>query len=513
MATSSFGKFPLKIPSSFKRRVFLRLLPSQEQILSLPRVELEKLLLYKEDLSHLIDLEPLRFFQPHTGAQRAFLTCWDSSPEIRVLLALAGNKFGKTTAGCVLLAEQLLGRALWGLPERQVSWKTPCRAAVFAEDFESHNETIVPNILSWFPRDAISNISRNSAGHTTEIKFQNGSLIHFKTFMQGSDTAEGKDWDVVWCDEPPPRHLYSAIFRGLVSTGGRIMITATLLKETWLYDEIEQPFVRCFMGSIHDNAWIDQAAKEAFLASLPPDERETREFGKPATLTGLIYKGFYDGEPFVIPSVELPSNCPYILGVDPHERRPVYLEWAFITPQGEVVWFDWLLVKGDTETILAAIEKKEREHPQRARIVIMDPNRGPARQINQQTWENVFSEAGFDVLLGQDNMDFGHTAMYNALTVDKVSKRPKMMWTQDCRGPGSPVHQMLRYSWDDWASRSRSSKSSKEKPRMDNKDFPDIHRYVAMEVLDYDQLLRGPEVLNRYPENYRPYGQIRKRVA
>lgn len=497
-----------KIPKGFKQAVLRRLLPPAADLARLDRAQLAKLLVYKDELEHLIETDPVRFFEPSPGAQHAFLTCWDTEPDIHTVLFLAGNKAGKTTGGAILIGERLYGGPLWGRDQRTVSWPVPSRGAVFAEDFESHSETIIPTIKSWFPRGFIKRTTFNNQGHITSVEFQNGSLLHCKTFAQGSDAAEGKDWDFVWFDEPPPRSLYTAALRGLVTRGGVALVTATLLKEPWLYDESERSSVRAYQSSIHDNPWLSSEAKMAFLDSLPDEEREVREYGKPVSLTGLVYRSFMDRPPHVIELDNLPTDCPYIIGVDPHERRPLYAEWAFLTPQGEVVWFDWICVRGDTETILQALREKESSHPRPPVLCIMDPNRGPAKQLNQTSWQEVFEAAGYDVLLGNDDMNIGHTAMYNYLKIDKVSKRPKMMWSASCRGHGGPVYQMLRYSWDDWAAHTRHSRDAKEKPKQAYKDFPDIHRYVAMAELDYRSLLNGPEIVNNYPKNWRAYGQV-----
>jgi len=336
-------------------------------------------------------------------------------------------------------------------------------------------------------------------------------VCKFKTYAQGADTAEGKDWDIVWNDEPPPQSMYSAQFRGLVSTGGHLLITATLLKEAWVYDEIDQPYAQGFTAEIHDNEWLSIEAKEAFLSSLSDEEREVRETGKPFNLTGIIYRKFRDDAPYVIDPFEVPKEWPCFIGVDPHERKPVYVGFFTLTPQNEIVMLSYGLFKGDITAIFEQLSEKikQLELPMAPRLCIIDPNRGRAKQINNTSWEEVFQEHGYDIILGQDNVNIGHTKMYEYFRVDPITGNPRFMFTNLCRGRGGPIWQLQRYSWDEWVNnRTKTERDIKEKPKQYNKDFPDICRYVAMEDLKFSSLVHGPQIIKTIQPGFRPYGKV-----
>jgi phage terminase large subunit-like protein len=476
------------------------------------RPALNELLDKKRKLEHLIRADPARFFRPNAGGQRAFLTLWDDpSCTKRVALNLAGNKSGKTTAGALLMGERLWGKSMWDRESREgVSYPTPAVGIVFTEDFESHRDTTLPTIRTWWPSDVISKISYNNANCPSELVLSNGSILKFKTYAQGAETVEGKDWDIVWFDEPPPHSVYIAAFRGVVSFGGRIFVTATLLKEAWLFDEQEQDYAAFFTSTIHDNEWLSEQAKADFLSSLTDEEREVRELGKPFSLTGLIYKYFKDDFPYVIPTPEFMPEWPYFIGVDPHERRPVHVGFFTMTPAGQVIMISYGLFRGETKSIIDQIRAKEEylQLPKVPRLCIMDPNRGKARQINNISWEQVFSEAGYDVVLGQDDLNIGHSEMYRWLRIEEKTGHPRLLFTTDCRGKFGPIHQMQRYAWDDWTNNNtRRERDIKETPKQINKDFPDICRYVVMENLDYDSLVHGPKILKTF-QNTQPYGKI-----
>lgn len=502
--------FQNRVPFDYVPKTLRRLMPAKDLNL-LTRNELIDFAALQRKLTHLIKSDPSRFFLPNPGGQRAFLTHWDHDQLKTVLLFLAGNKTGKTTGGALLMGERLWGQPLWDRKNRSsVLWPTPAVGIVFTEDFESHRDTILPTIRSWWPKHIIRRISYGVNNAPTELILENDSILKFKTYAQGADTAEGKDWNQVWFDEPPSHAIYTAAFRGIVATGGRMYVTATLLKEAWLYDEQEQDYAQFFASEIHDNKWIPDLAKAAFLASLSDEEREVRESGKPFSLTGLIYKYFADKSPYVIEPFELPERWPYFIGVDPHERRPVHVGFFTISPQNQVIMIDYALVRGDTETILRQIRGKEKEMgiPSPIRLCIMDPNRGKAQQINQISWEQVFSEGGYDVVLGNDDLNIGHSEMYKWLRVEEKTNCPRLMFTTNCRGKFGPIYQMQRYAWDDWANRtSYNEKDLKEKPKQYNKDFPDICRYVVMENLMYDQLLHGHQIIQTSPGMI-PYGRV-----
>jgi phage terminase large subunit-like protein len=479
--------FVSKIPRDYKLRVLARLLPTADVVARMTKEQLRETLDTRTKLERLIEADPIRFWVPTGAGQVAFVNCEDRTKS--TLLFVAGNKSGKTTCGAILLGERLCGEALWGREHRtHVKYPTPARGIVFAEDFDSHREVTIPTIRSWLPKGFIKREMKNPAGHVVEHGFVNGSVIHYRTYEQGSFKVEGKDWDIAWCDEPPPRDLYTAVARGLVVNNGRLVITATLLKEAWIYDEQEHEHVAIFEGSIHENTWISQRAKKAFLDSLTDEERAVRETGRPMSLTGVVYKRFVDGPPFVIPLRDVPLDVPIIVAVDPHERRPCHVEYGYIDKQDRVVWFDWCLVGGSLTEIFNKLATKESQMPSRPVLCVMDPNRGMATQIDERSWKDEFETAGYNVVLPNDKLAIGHTILGTYLQPDA----PKMFWMESCRGKLGPIYQMQRYAWDDWARRSRMERSQKEVPKNQYKDFPDLHRYVAMMNLRYDDLTYGP---------------------
>jgi hypothetical protein len=201
-----------------------------------------------------------------------------------------------------------------------------------------------------------------------------------------------------------------------------------------------------------------------------------------------------DRAPFVVTEEHLiwdstkEEPYPIIMGVDPHERKPLHVIWGWLCPGDKIVWFDWALIpSGRLSEVFEAIKEHEDRHTSPTRLVIMDPNRGQAKQIDDTSWENAFLEHEYDVILGTDELDFGHTQLREMLATNE----PRMQWMETCRGTDGPIYQMVRYTWDDHPRQHRFEKSQKEKPKDKFKDFPDIHRYVACAHLEYAVLASG----------------------
>jgi hypothetical protein len=509
-------KLPSRLPPNYVRTTLRRLAPPADEILRLTH---DQQRLLNDELAKLIVLienDPVRFLKPNPGGQWDFMTC--DNEDLNGLFFFAGNKTGKTTAACVIGAEFAIGRQLWindRPPFDQVRWdrfhrKPPLRIAHFTEDFSSHEETIIPTYLSWIPLHELAPnnaLVKSPSGNYTQLRFKSGSVIFLRTYDQGYDKAEGKDYDLIIDDEPPPRDVFTAQLRGIVATDGRIYIAATLLKEAWLYDECQQPHNRIFSAEIYENKWLSAKAIENFSLSLTEEERQIRIFGKPTSLTGAVYPEFADKSPHIIDHVdkfwtENEKPWPIVMGVDPHERKPLYCMWAYLTPHKGLIWFDYALVtSGSKEAIFNELSTIEKGHHSRSRLVIMDPNRGRAKQLGNVSWQETFEENDYEVLLGDDNLALGHSAVHDLLRyrtdsdTGLVIAMPKMQFMENLRGRGGPIAQLLRYSWDDWARGRRIEKAPKEKPKELNKDFPDVVRYVALALdqglISYDNLISG----------------------
>lgn len=487
-------RFPSRLPPNYADRVLARLMPSNDLIDKMTPDQARDLAVEIEKLRNDIERNPVKYFKPEPK-QLPYMT-WDD-PEIREHFFLAGNSSGKTTASAIMAAEHALGRALWGKDFREFSLRTPNRGCIFADDFTAHKETTIPHLFTWLPHSELASgncFGRGPTGAINEIYLKNRSIIYLRTYDQGYDKAEGKDYDWIWNDEPPPRDVYTAQGRGIAKTGGRRWISATLLSQAWLYDEGLRDDVQVFESSSFDNSWNNAKWWKNYAASLTDDEKATRIFGKPSSLSGMIYPGFRDDAPWVVPQVTYPWDVereepwPVIMVVDPHERRPLFIIWGYVTPSNGILWFDWAHIpSGAISAVFKDIAKKEASHLAPCSMVVMDPNRGNTPQIDDRSWRQEFEEHDYNVMLGIDDIEFGHSQVREMLF--PLDGKPTMQWMENCRGKNGPIYQMQRYVYMEWQRGSRIEKEVRDKPNDKAKDFPDCHRYAACAHFDFRQLM------------------------
>ena len=485
---NTLESFPNTLSPDFIPRALKRLLPDPA---GLDRSGLLNFFREKGRLEQLILDNPLPFFEPNDGGQFGFMTCDD--PVIQGRYFFAGNKSGKTTGALIAMIEHAVGRALWGVPKREgLRWRTPTRGAIFAEDFDTHREDTLPRLFTWCPRSELAEtpLENGSTGNPARVNFKNGTVAYLRTYEQGYAKAEGKDYDWVFCNEPPTRDIYTAIWRGFMATHGIMWIAATLLSQTWLAEESKQSFVKIFKASTYENKWLSQSGMRNFESMLDQSEHNIRFLGIPSSLSGKIYPKFTDSAPWVIQDQNPPWDVvkeqpwPIIMAVDPHERRGLYVEWAYVSPTNRIVWFDWSIIPtGETslDKTFELLKEKEQSHNHPSCLTIMDPNRGVAVQLGGHSWEQEFQEHDYPVELGNDDVSFGHAQVRDML----YGTNPQMVWMEKCLGSGGPVWQMQHYVYAERKRGSYLEHEQREKPADINKDFPDLHRYVALAKLDY----------------------------
>ena len=82
-----------------------------------------------------------------------------------------------------------------------------------------------------------------------------------------------------------------------------------------------------------------------------------------------------------------------VLGINPHKRKPVYGIWFYLTPDETLIAFDWHLIPNDSiGAVFNALRQRKLTHKSPTRLVVMDPNRGKAKQLGGRSWSEEFSE-------------------------------------------------------------------------------------------------------------------------
>ena len=135
---------------------------------------------------------------------------------------------------------------------------------------------------------------------------------------------------------------------------GRAIFACTPLEAAWMFHEIysnawnkggTNRSIFAIEFDITDNPALTDKAIEQFSEGLSPEEREARKHGRFKHLSGRIFSEYdeevhvYDPETFnplvdkYQPTGEA-SSLPIVMAVDPHPKKPWFMCWTAIGPDG-----------------------------------------------------------------------------------------------------------------------------------------------------------------------------------
>lgn len=169
------------------------------------------------------------------------------------------------------------------------------------------------------------------------IILKNGSLCEIKSCDQDPVAHAGSDLDGVWCDEPPPRAIFSENLGRVFSRSGFFWVTATPIGRPleWFKEIIEADdteWKEYVVALTKDNCpWYAQAQIDKFykeMLSQPWDYRQ-RIFGDwEGITTGRIFSGF---DPDCLFTVLPKGNYYRGIGLDHGEsagkQAAIYVLW------------------------------------------------------------------------------------------------------------------------------------------------------------------------------------------
>ncbi len=491
-------------------------------------------------------LNPIKFYEPNR-AQEPFhhaKTASGSIPKLR--LFEAGNKVGKSTAGMIEGISFSLGYKPW-LPEDHPGRNTPVpvpnTGRIIAEDFPTGVQQNVMSLMKeWRPVGEMPHgekwFKKNQAGYVAQIFFNNGSIIHLMSYDQDSEKFEGVDWDWTMYNEPPPREVFIANERGKIARSGYSWMAYTPLKEPWIHDEIvskvdEDDNSQQFRGTIWDN-WIGTKFESAhtgkvhrgmlslediqeFEKRLTPSERRSRIFGEWQHLEGLIF-GEFDtmrdektGEKIehIVDDYIPAREVMWIEGIDPHDKKPTCMLFAFVDAEDNVWFVDQLVMEGKSVPEMAdeIMQKRADLRYLKPSWTVMDVKAGgwdlagsrSAEAI--ESFETQFANCGI-YTIGSDSrpgtMDSSIKIVreylrteYNVRTKRQEPKarfmRKLAVAAETNRGLYGCIHQMKRWMWTD-----------KGEPEKKFDDFPAIIRYMLSRRPKYRSPTRPEKVIAAY---------------
>ncbi len=413
----------------------------------------------------------LETFKPHAG-QKAFL---ESPARIRAMFS--GNGFGKTTA----LAIDLIHCHLRTHPFRntsrvQHSW-------LLIKGFDKV-EDYWTEIKRWCPPSKLPHPNKLGTSNIRRFEWQDGSYTTVYSHDQDSGKLEGTNIDALFCDEPPPRSLWVAAFRGLRNNPDYfVVIAGTPISEPWLYEDIyvpgmnkTDPNIFIVQGSTYDNPHLSKQWISDFENQITDDEKRVRLHGEFAHLQGRIFKEF-TRQTHVYRVQTWPREWPVYCAIDPHPRKPHTAVYLGVTDDDTLVVIDELVIEGDVESLAQAMKTKEQEHGYR--IV--------CRRIDNSGSGTDWSRDSFISQLDQWSRKEGYNVRVNpmrksekdvASSLQKIKlllKQRKLVFLENCV---HTIKDMELYAWQDY--RNPESAGVQEKPRKINDDMIDPLRYIIV---------------------------------
>lgn len=408
-------------------------------------------LAYEEDLQN----NKLRHFVPNPK-QLEFFQNADKPHRA----GFCGNRFGKSTVGVVEDICFAIGERPFfpeGHPLRRLGIPTHgVKILVIAEDWDKVNEIFTNDdgkdrlgkFFEFLPKESIASFTRNqkSVINSISVKWtidgrQRESLIVFDTvrsYVNNPRAFESSDWDVIHIDEPVMQDLWTASSRGLLDRGGKTWWLLTPLGFPWMYDFMlaqakkDPSYYWYFEASMDDNPLLNEKAKQVYLDSLPDDERECRQAGKPLAYGRRVY-GLFDEKRHLweadwgVPPGWFDMRTPpkeYYCGyaIDPHPQTPHAVLFTAIAPNGDVFFFDEIFERSTIREL--ALKINERRARLRVGFELCDPIAWNENQDTKRCWADTLYEEGLYVQRASKDKTSG--IIQTQQIFDK--KRPHKVW-------------------------------------------------------------------------------------
>lgn len=260
--------------------------------------------------------------------------------KVWIRLVLGGNRSGKSRSAAQEIYWTWSGTHPYQeVPKKARIWCLSAEYRTLYEGIWLHLQKIIP------PWD-IAKVGSKIPGWDipSYIESKTGSRIDFISSQGGKDArkkVQAAEIDLLSVDEEISGELWTELRFRLVSKGGRVIISATLVEsEDWLIDleaaaEQGSADVAVFRLDTRENTHNSQEILDKFIGSLSQDDFEVRILGKSRRVKGLVYAAFNGDvgrpESNVIKPRKIPDNYNRIMVYDPGFRTSAAL-WVAISP-------------------------------------------------------------------------------------------------------------------------------------------------------------------------------------
>jgi phage terminase large subunit-like protein len=289
----------------------------------------ERLLQMVQELKDRQRFWKINTFEPY-GWQKAFI---EASSTCTQILAMTGNRCGKTFSGGAIMAIHLTGLyPVWWLGKRWDRAITAWAAGISTDTTrdilqsellgdwknpEAYGTGAIPKELIM---DTVNKPGTPGAVQTVLVKHVSGgiSTLDFKSYEMSQDKFMGTAKDLIWLDEECPKSVYTQCVTRTATTGGITMLTftpehgLTEIVKDFMYEIKPGQFM--VTASWDDAPHLDEKVKEQLMSVYTPSERAMRVSGQPSLGSGVVFpvpEGKIVCDPFPIPEHWLK-----IIGID-----------------------------------------------------------------------------------------------------------------------------------------------------------------------------------------------------
>lgn len=291
--------------------------------------------------------------------------------EFKQLLAMTGNRCGKTYIGAYILTCHVTG--IYPDWWEGFRFTKPIKAWAAGVSTETTRDIIQKELLGdphnpeafgtgMIPKELIlGKVTRPGIPNgvqTILVRHSSGGIseISLKSYEMGQEKFMGQSIDLVWLDEECPRDIFTQCITRTATTGGITYLTftpesgLTPLVNDFMYDRKPGQFM--IQASWEDAPHLDDAVKEQLLAVYTPSERAMRAQGIPSLGTGVVFPVAEDKivcNPFVIP-----DHWCKVIGIDLGFDHPNAISCVAYDSETDTVYlYDEYSQKGETLTMHA----------------------------------------------------------------------------------------------------------------------------------------------------------------
>jgi phage terminase large subunit-like protein len=383
------------------------------QLTEAERKRLEQKAAQKKELERRQKKERLRYYNAGPLIHKKQIEFHQNPSKERWLYG--GNRSGKTEAGAVEAIYYLRGNH----PYKKI--KRPQSGWAVSLTNEVQRDVAQKKILSYLQAEWIYDIKmrdgkkpdfnnlENVTGtiDTILIKFardgkETGELseLGFKSCDQGREKFQGTAKDFIWFDEEPPEDIYDECKMRLIDFDGDVWGTMTPLKGlTWNYKKVymesqihkDKSRIWCMFIEWNDNPFLSASAIQELMATMSDEERESRQYGRFRSLTGVVYPKF-DISTHVLDPFPIDPKYHYYIMMDNGWKTTAVVFSAVM--DGDLVIFDEIYAHmKSVEDVCAMIIEKARAHnwqfESNGYLRIWADS--AVNQTNQQTGRNIAS--------------------------------------------------------------------------------------------------------------------------